>query len=55
MNEFSCKIRTGGPRDADADLDLPIWAGVLPIKLAPLSPVPEGACRVEPAYVTEWR
>ncbi|WP_084322840.1 hypothetical protein [Pseudomonas migulae] len=54
MNEFSCKIRTDGPKDADADLDLPIWAGVLPIKSAPLPPVPEHAGRVAPAYVTEW-
>jgi nitroimidazol reductase NimA-like FMN-containing flavoprotein (pyridoxamine 5'-phosphate oxidase superfamily) len=55
MNEFSCKIRTGGPKDADADLDLPIWAGVLPIKSAPLPPVPEDDRRVAPACVTEWR
>lgn len=55
MNEFSCKTRTGGPKDADADLDLPIWAGVLPIKSAPLPPVPEDAGRVAPAYVTDWR
>lgn len=29
--EASAKIRTGPPGDAKADLDLPIWAGVVPI------------------------
>ena len=29
--EASAKVRTGPPGDAKADLDLPIWAGVLPI------------------------
>lgn len=32
ITEASAKIRTGPPIDDNADLDLPIWAGVIPIK-----------------------
>lgn len=32
ITEASAKIRTGPPVDDNADLDLPIWAGVIPIK-----------------------
>lgn len=31
ITEASAKIRTGPPVDDDADYDLPIWAGVIPI------------------------
>ncbi|HET9399486.1 MAG TPA: pyridoxamine 5'-phosphate oxidase family protein [Candidatus Acidoferrales bacterium] len=37
--EVSAKIRTGNPVDDDADYALPIWAGVLPLKLSPAPPV----------------
>ena len=33
LNEASAKIRTGGPKDAEADYALPIWAGVVPLRL----------------------
>jgi nitroimidazol reductase NimA-like FMN-containing flavoprotein (pyridoxamine 5'-phosphate oxidase superfamily) len=33
VEETSAKIRTGPPLDDDADYALPIWAGVLPLKL----------------------
>jgi uncharacterized protein len=32
LNEASAKIRTGPPKDDEADYALPIWAGVLPLK-----------------------
>lgn len=32
ITEGSCKIRTGGPNDDDADYALPIWAGEIPIE-----------------------
>jgi uncharacterized protein len=35
LEEVSAKIRTGPPIDDDADYALPIWAGVLPLKLTP--------------------
>ncbi len=33
LEEVSAKIRTGPPIDDDADYALPIWAGILPLKL----------------------
>jgi len=33
--EASSKIRTGPPKDEKEDYDLPIWAGVIPLKLVP--------------------
>lgn len=38
LDEVSAKIRTGPPIDDDADYSLPIWAGVLPLKLTPNAP-----------------
>ena len=32
VEEASVKVREGGPVDDEADYDLPIWAGVLPVK-----------------------
>lgn len=31
MASASAKVRTGGPADDEEDLDLPVWAGVIPI------------------------
>jgi nitroimidazol reductase NimA-like FMN-containing flavoprotein (pyridoxamine 5'-phosphate oxidase superfamily) len=32
LDEASAKVRTGDPKDPDEDLDLPVWAGVLPLR-----------------------
>lgn len=32
IDEASAKVRTGGPKDDDEDMDLNIWAGVQPLK-----------------------
>ncbi len=37
--ECSAKIRTGGPKDDEPDLALPIWAGVVPVALQTLTPI----------------
>ena len=34
----SAKLRSGVPVDDEADYDLPVWAGVLPLQETPLSP-----------------
>jgi len=34
--EASAKVRSGGPIDDEADLGLPVWAGVIPIRLEAL-------------------
>lgn len=39
--EASAKIRTGGPVDDEADYALPVWAGVVPLKLIKEAPVPD--------------
>ncbi len=41
ITEASAKIRTGGPVDDEEDYALPIWAGVLPLRLVPGVPVPD--------------
>jgi uncharacterized protein len=40
LAEASAKVRTGGPKDKEEDLDLPIWAGVLPLVTTPGDPIP---------------
>ncbi len=34
IESASAKISTGMPDDEDADYDIPIWAGILPLKSA---------------------
>lgn len=41
IEEGSAKVRTGGPIDDDEDLDLPVWAGVVPLRLVPGEPEQE--------------
>jgi uncharacterized protein len=57
LQEVSAKVRTGPPKDEEEDHALPVWAGVLPLALAPGSPVPD--TRLDPAvpvppYVSTW-
>ncbi len=37
--EGSAKVRVGGPVDDDEDMDLPVWAGVVPLRLTPGAPI----------------
>jgi len=39
--EVSAKIRTGPPKDDEEDYSLPIWAGVVPLRLVAGAPVPD--------------
>jgi uncharacterized protein len=39
LQEVSAKVRDGGPRDAEEDLGLPVWAGEIPLRTRPLPPV----------------
>lgn len=41
LDEASAKIRSGPPNDPDADLEVPAWAGVLPLTIAPGEPQPD--------------
>jgi nitroimidazol reductase NimA-like FMN-containing flavoprotein (pyridoxamine 5'-phosphate oxidase superfamily) len=40
IDEASGKSRTGGPIDDEEDLALDVWAGVIPVRLERLAPVP---------------
>jgi uncharacterized protein len=39
LDESSAKIRTGPPKDDEGDLDLPVWAGVIPIRQVTGDPI----------------
>lgn len=41
ITEGSAKIRTGGPSDEDDDYALPIWAGVIPVRVEIGAPIPD--------------
>ncbi len=40
LNESACKIRTGGPNDDKEDIDLPYWAGEIPVHQVYAEPIP---------------
>jgi nitroimidazol reductase NimA-like FMN-containing flavoprotein (pyridoxamine 5'-phosphate oxidase superfamily) len=50
LDEASVKIRTGPPADEPEDLDLPVWAGVLPATVSFGEPEPDPA--LPPGTVT---
>jgi hypothetical protein len=57
IEEASAKVRVGPPVDDREDYDLPVWAGVLPLKETPLSPIRDEAQSEAvplPAYVKEY-
>jgi nitroimidazol reductase NimA-like FMN-containing flavoprotein (pyridoxamine 5'-phosphate oxidase superfamily) len=41
IDEASVKLRTGGPKDEPEDMDLPVWAGVVPLTLTAGAPEPD--------------
>ncbi len=43
IDSASAKIRSGPPSDEETDMDLPVWAGVLPIQQVVGVPVPDPA------------
>ncbi|EJL6400307.1 pyridoxamine 5'-phosphate oxidase family protein [Vibrio navarrensis] len=56
LNEASVKISAFGVNDDEADLDRPVWAGVLPYRtvVGPLIPVPEHAGYPAPDYSSAY-
>ncbi len=55
LDEASAKVRTGGPLDEEADYELPVWAGSVPLRLTAGAPQPDERLMpgVEcPPYVT---
>ena len=45
IDEASAKVRNGPPADEEEDLRLDWWAGVIPLELRALDPVPDPALR----------
>jgi uncharacterized protein len=41
ITEASAKVRAGGPKDDDEDIDLPIWAGQIPMRTVTEAPISE--------------
>jgi uncharacterized protein len=57
LAEVSAKVRTGPPIDDDPDYDLPVWAGVLPLRLTPGDPAPDPVLDPAipvPGHVAAW-
>jgi hypothetical protein len=57
LNEVSAKVRTGPPLDDEEDYALPVWAGVLPLELTPMTPLPDDRLPKEiavPDYVRRY-
>jgi nitroimidazol reductase NimA-like FMN-containing flavoprotein (pyridoxamine 5'-phosphate oxidase superfamily) len=58
LDEASVKVRTGGPKEEEFDMDLPVWAGVVPLSLVAGEPVPDPDLRVAvpaPPYAVDYR
>lgn len=57
LSEVSAKIRTGPPIDDDEDMNIDVWAGVLPLKMMPQAVINDPALRpgIElPDYVIQY-
>lgn len=57
LDEASAKVRTGPPEDDRDDLELPVWAGVIPLHTTAGTPVPDAltpAGVVPSGAVTSW-
>ena len=57
IEEASAKVRTGPPVDDEADYDLPVWAGVIPVSLTSCAPIPDprlGGGLDVPSYATNY-
>ena len=58
LEEASAKVRTGGPVDDEEDYALPIWAGVLPLKMTAAAPIDDQ--RLMPGvaagrHIVDWK
>jgi len=58
IEEASAKVRVGPPADDEEDYALPVWAGVLPLRLAPGSPMADARmanATEAPEYIRSFR
>jgi uncharacterized protein len=56
LDRASAKLRVGPPKDDEADLDLQVWAGELPLRTVALEPRADGPGQGVPVppYVANW-
>jgi uncharacterized protein len=57
LTEASAKVRVGWPLDETEDMELPIWAGVVPMQVMYGAPVPDPdltTTQPTPAYLREY-
>ena len=57
LAEASAKVRTGPPLDDEEDYELPVWAGVIPLRLVANAPVPDPRLPAEiepPPYALDY-
>ncbi|MGB0652868.1 MAG: pyridoxamine 5'-phosphate oxidase family protein [Thermoplasmatota archaeon] len=56
LKEASAKVRQGPPGDDPDDMELPVWAGVIPLPVVPGAPEqdPVQALMDVPRHVAEW-
>jgi hypothetical protein len=56
LDEVSAKARSGPPADDPADLELPIWAGTIPLALraGPAEPAPDARATDLPPSVERY-
>ena len=57
LDEASAKLRAGPPKDDAADLELPVWAGEVPLRLAAGEPLADPGLRgglAPPAYALRY-
>lgn len=59
LEECSAKVSEGGPDDAEGDVDLPVWAGHVPLAETWCDPVPadnlSAGYAAVPDYIRAWR
>ena len=58
LTEISAKVRTGGVEDDAEDYALPVWAGVVPLRLVADAPLRDDRCDPAlptPAYAANFR
>jgi uncharacterized protein len=57
IEEASAKIRSGPVKDDPEDMELPVWAGILPLRTVPGEPEPDAQLPEgigAPGYVTDY-
>lgn len=55
--EVSAKVRTGPPKDDEEDMTIPVWAGVLPLRVTTEAPINDPALSPglePPAYIRNY-